>query len=284
MQLLSINGGCCMELRLPAIFTESKEAFTWRIGEVNWRNRRQGRKCGGMIVACGAKPPEMNGGKVWRSIFCPSHNYAILKHQMEAAAKSEDYEEAARIRDTLKYYEKDMPVLRLRRLLKEAVADERFEDAASYRDELIEIAPHSLLKCYSDATTLGIRVQVRSEYIQDRSHPSKGLYFYAYKVRITNNSIRPVQLLRRHWIITDAHGKSEDVWGLGVVGEQPAIRPKSSFEYTSGFPLKTPNGKMEGDYEMIYIDRAFTRAFKVAVAPFSLSMLGDYDDNDVNTI
>ncbi|KAL1288826.1 uncharacterized protein LOC107622003 isoform X2 [Arachis ipaensis] len=237
-----------------------------------------------MIVACGAKPPEMNGGKVWRSIFCPSHNYAILKHQMEAAAKSEDYEEAARIRDTLKYYEKDMPVLRLRRLLKEAVADERFEDAASYRDELIEIAPHSLLKCYSDATTLGIRVQVRSEYIQDRSHPSKGLYFYAYKVRITNNSIRPVQLLRRHWIITDAHGKSEDVWGLGVVGEQPAIRPKSSFEYTSGFPLKTPNGKMEGDYEMIYIDRAFTRAFKVAVAPFSLSMLGDYDDNDVNTI
>ncbi|MED6120463.1 hypothetical protein PIB30_020966 [Stylosanthes scabra] len=271
-----------MELRLPAVFTNSKEAVTRRIGESNWRNRQQGRKWRGMIVAC-SELPEMNGNKIGSSIFCPSHNYAVLKHQMEAAAKSEDYEEAARIRDTLKHYEKEMPVLRLKRLLKEAVADERFEEAASYRDELIEIAPHSLLKCSSDATTLGIRVQVRSEYIEKISHPSKGLYFFAYKVIITNNSTRPVQLLRRHWTITDSHGKTENIWGFGVVGEQeqPAILPNTSFEYSSGCPLSTQNGRMEGDYELIHIDRAFTRSFKVAIAPFSLSMLGDNDDVNI---
>uniref|UniRef100_A0A6N2LBR6 UVR domain-containing protein n=1 Tax=Salix viminalis TaxID=40686 RepID=A0A6N2LBR6_SALVM len=79
----------------------------------------------------------------------------MLKQQMKAAAQSEDYEEAARIRDSLKSFEEEEPVLRLHRLLKEAIADEQFEDAARYRDELKEIAPHSLLKCSSDATTLG---------------------------------------------------------------------------------------------------------------------------------
>ncbi|XP_062100407.1 uncharacterized protein LOC133806303 [Humulus lupulus] len=97
------------------------------------------------------------------------------------------------------------------------------EDAANYRDELREIAPHSLLKCLSDATTLGIRVQVRCVYIEGQSQPSKGRYFFAYRIRITNNSERPVQLLRRHWIITDAHGKIENVWGIGVIGEPPSI-------------------------------------------------------------
>ncbi|XP_062106085.1 uncharacterized protein LOC133817546 [Humulus lupulus] len=145
------------------------------------------------------------------SFLSRSQTYALLKQQMEVAAKSEDYEEAARIRDLLKLFEEEESVLRLRRLIKEAVADERFEDAANYRDELREIAPHSLLKCSSDATTLGIRVQVRCVYIEGQSQPSKGRYFFAYRIRITNNSERPVQLLRRHWIITDAHGKIENV-------------------------------------------------------------------------
>uniref|UniRef100_A0A803PA80 Protein ApaG n=1 Tax=Cannabis sativa TaxID=3483 RepID=A0A803PA80_CANSA len=173
-----------------------------------------------------------------------SQTYALLKQKMEVAAKSEDYEEAARIRDSLKLFEEEEPVLRLRRLIKEAVVDERFEDAANYRDELREIAPHSLLKCSSDATTLGIRVQVRSVYIEGRSQPSKGRYFFAYRIRITNNSERPVQLLRRHWIITDAHGKTENVWGTGVIGEQPVILPQTSFEYSSACPLCTANGRM----------------------------------------
>ncbi|OAY30860.1 uncharacterized protein LOC110630887 isoform X1 [Manihot esculenta] len=209
------------------------------------------------------------------SFLSRTQTYAMLKQQMEVAAKSEDYEEAARIRDSLKSFEEEEPVLRLRRLLKDAINEERFEDAVRYRDELKEIAPHSLLKCSSDATTLGIRVQVRSVYIEGRSQPSKGQYFFAYRIRITNNSDRPVQLLRRHWIITDANGKTENVWGTGVIGEQPVILPRTGFEYSSACPLPTPNGRMEGDFEMKHIDRVGSPNFNVAIAPFSLSLLGD---------
>ncbi|KAG6413316.1 hypothetical protein SASPL_126025 [Salvia splendens] len=241
------------------------------------------------------------------SIFSRTETYALLKQQLEVAAKSEDYKEAARIRDSLKLFEDEEPVLRLRRLLKEAIAEERFEDAANYRDELKEIAPHFLLKCSSDATTLvwqypsvvlsqawvliacipllnhilfqGIRVQVRSVYIEGRSQPSKDLYFFAYRIRITNNSDHAVQLLRRHWIITDANGKTESVHGVGVIGEQPVILPNTSFEYSSACPLSTPSGRMEGDYEMKHIDKLNARTFNVVIAPFSLSIFGDGVDN-----
>ncbi|TKY55215.1 ApaG protein [Spatholobus suberectus] len=226
-----------------------------------------------VIVACAS---EGESGST-SSFLSRTQTYALLKQQLQVAAKSEDYKEAARIRDSLKLFEDEEPVLRLRRLLKEAVAEERFQDAANYRDELKKIAPHSLLKCFSDATTLGIRVQVRSVYIEGRSHPSRGLYFFAYRIRITNNSDHPAQLLRRHWIITDANGRTENVWGIGVVGEQPLILPGNSFEYSSACPLSTPNGRMEGDFEMIHVDRVGSRSFNVAIAPFSLSLLGDDD-------
>ncbi|XVF50328.1 hypothetical protein PTKIN_Ptkin04bG0087900 [Pterospermum kingtungense] len=194
----------------------------------------------------GGESPSLNPNPTHNqsSFLSRSQTYAMLKQQMEVAAKSEDYKEAARIRDSLKMFEEEEPVLRLRRLIKEAVADERFEDAARYRDELKEIAPHSLLKVSSDATTLGIRVQVRSVYIEGRSMPSRGQYFFAYRIRITNNSDRPVQLLRRHWIITDGNGKTENVWGIGVIGEQPVILPRTGFEYSSACPLSTPTGRM----------------------------------------
>ncbi|CAA3021440.1 UVR domain containing [Olea europaea subsp. europaea] len=175
-------------------------------------------------------------------------------------------------------FEEEEPVLRLKRLLKEAVAEEKFEDAARYIDELKEIAPHSLLKCSSDATTLDVRVRVRSVYIESRSQPLKGHYFFAYRIRITNNSNRPVQLLGRHWIITDANGKTEHVWGIGVIGEQPVILPNMGFEYSSACPLSTPSGRMEGEFEMKHIDKIGTRTFNVAIAPFSLSMFGDGTD------
>ncbi|GAB2226354.1 hypothetical protein Drorol1_Dr00022156 [Drosera rotundifolia] len=122
---------------------------------------------------------------------------------------------------------------------------------------------------------MGIRVQVRSVYIEERSQHSKGQYFFAYRIRITNNSTRPVQLLRRHWIITDANGKTENVWGIGVIGEQPVILPRTGFEYSSACPLSTPNGRMEGDFEMKYIDKAGAKTLNVAIAPFSLSTLGN---------
>ncbi|XP_057988514.1 uncharacterized protein LOC110668117 isoform X1 [Hevea brasiliensis] len=232
------------------------------------------------------------------SFLSRTQNYALLKPQMEVAAQSEvtsfspyrflisccfydvvmvfeDYEEAARILDSLKSFEEEEPVLRLRGLLKEAISEERFEDAARHQDELNEIAPHSLLKCSSNATTLGIRAQVRSVYIEGRSQPSKGQYFFAYRIKITNDSDCPVQLLRRHWIITDANEKIENVWGIGVIAEQPVMPPRMGFEYSSACPLSTPNGRMEGDFEMKHIDRVGSRTFNVAVALFSLSILGD---------
>uniref|UniRef100_A0A3Q7J7I4 ApaG domain-containing protein n=1 Tax=Solanum lycopersicum TaxID=4081 RepID=A0A3Q7J7I4_SOLLC len=124
----------------------------------------------------------------------------------------------------------------------------------------------------------GIRVQVRSVYIEGRSQPSKGLYFFAYRIRITNNSDRPVQLLRRHWIITDANGKTENVWGIGVIGEQPVVLPNTTFEYSSACPLGTPSGRMEGDFEMKHIDKVGSRTFNVSIAPFSLSKVVDGSD------
>uniref|UniRef100_A0A0E0DMP5 ApaG domain-containing protein n=1 Tax=Oryza meridionalis TaxID=40149 RepID=A0A0E0DMP5_9ORYZ len=219
-----------------------------------------------------------------------SQKYAMLKQQLAVAAQFEDYKEAARLRDSLKSFEEEEPVLRLRRSLKKAVEEERFEDAAKYRDELKILAPHALLKCSSDATTLGIRVQVRSVYIESRSQPLKGQFFFAYRIRITNNSQRPVQLLRRHWIVTDANGRTENIWQVSivlspyqknrVVGEQPVIFPRTGFEYSSACPLNTPNGRMEGDFEMKHIDKAGSSTFNVAIAPFSLSILGD-DNDDV---
>ncbi|KAL2935966.1 Protein ApaG [Bienertia sinuspersici] len=195
--------------------------------------------------------PSQVPGQGQSGLLSRAQTHALLKQQLEVAAKAEDYKEAARIRDSLRLFEDEEPVLRLRRLLKEAVAEERFT---------------------------GIRVQVRSVYIEGRSQPSKGQYFFAYRIRITNNSDRPVQLLRRHWIINDANEKTENVWGIGVIGEQPVILPRTGFEYSSACPLSTPSGRMEGDFEMIHIDKVGSRTFNVAIAPFSLSTLGDDSD------
>ncbi|GFZ07824.1 hypothetical protein Acr_19g0007610 [Actinidia rufa] len=246
-----------------------------------WLNGRDHMKALKIAACSSERNSGGNGGlesQSQSSFLSRSQTYALLKQQMEVAAKSEDYKEAARLRDSLRLFEEEEPILRLRRLLKEAIANERFEDAARYRDELKDIAPHCLLKCLSDATTLGIRVQVRSVYIEGRSQPSKGQYFFAYRIRITNNSDRPVQLLRRHWIITDANGRTENVWGIGVIGEQPVILPNTGFEYSSACPLSTPSGRMEGDFEMKYIDKVGSKTFNVAIAPFSLSTLEDDTD------
>ncbi|PPR82628.1 hypothetical protein GOBAR_AA38079 [Gossypium barbadense] len=232
-----------------------------RVGSGCWDHGggAAGRKC--WVVSCAVDGGNSGGGERpsldpnptqnQSSFLSRSQTYAMLKQQMEVAAKSEDYKEAARIRDSLKIFEEEEPVLRFRRLIKEAVADERFE---------------------------GIRVQVRSVYIEGRSLPSRGQYFFAYRIRITNNSDRPVQLLRRHWIITDGNGKTENVWGIGVIGEQPVILPRTGFEYSSACPLSTPSGRMEGDFEMKHIDRVGSPSFNVAIAPFSLSTLGDDAD------
>lgn len=102
----------------------------------------------------------------------------------------------------------------------------------------------------AEATTNGICVEVDAVYSADHSSPSQGNWFFLYTVRIRNLGEETVQLLARHWVITDATGKIEEVRGPGVVGEQPVLEPGEMFEYTSGCPLTTPWGDMHGRYEM----------------------------------
>jgi ApaG protein len=120
----------------------------------------------------------------------------------------------------------------------------------------------------SEASTRGVRVHVRSEYAADRSQPSRNQWFFLYTVTITNEGAEPVQLLTRHWVITDGAGQVDEVKGPGVVGKQPTLACGESFEYTSGCPLSTPFGIMEGTYQMI---TAGGERFDARIAPFTLS-------------
>jgi ApaG protein len=117
------------------------------------------------------------------------------------------------------------------------------------------------------AVTNDIRVTVRPEYSDDRSEPDAGRYFWFYTIEIQNESLVSVQLTHRHWRITDARGKVEEVRGPGVVGEQPMLEPGQSFRYTSGCPLTTPSGIMAGSYRMV---DGNGRAFDVVIPAFSL--------------
>ncbi len=121
----------------------------------------------------------------------------------------------------------------------------------------------------STAVTEGIKVEVASTYVPERSVPPEDLYFFAYRIRISNEGPSAAQLVNRHWIITDAEGKQEQVHGPGVVGEQPRLEPGESFEYTSGCRLATPRGSMQGSYEMWRDDG---RKFDVEIASFALEM------------
>jgi ApaG protein len=119
---------------------------------------------------------------------------------------------------------------------------------------------------YSE-TTREIRVVVKPTYLEDQSSPTENRYVWAYHVRIENQGGETVQLRRRHWRITDAIGRVQEVKGPGVVGEQPVLGPGQSFEYTSGTPLATPSGIMVGTYEM---ELPTGECFAVVVPPFSL--------------
>ena len=121
----------------------------------------------------------------------------------------------------------------------------------------------------SDTETRGIRVRVESAFEAGRSDAEHGAWFFSYKVRIDNAGSETVQLLGRHWIITDAEGQIEEVRGPGVVGRQPVLEPGQSFEYTSGCPLGTPFGTMQGTYQMV--TRRGDR-FDVEIGPFALSL------------
>jgi ApaG protein len=119
----------------------------------------------------------------------------------------------------------------------------------------------------SEAVTHDIRVEVLSKYSPENSRPMEDELVFQYTVRITNQGTDTVQLLSRHWIITDALDHVHEVQGPGVVGEQPTLRPGESYKYSSWCPLKTPTGMMRGTYQMI---RADGTHFDIEIAPFAL--------------
>lgn len=123
----------------------------------------------------------------------------------------------------------------------------------------------------SDAVTRGVRVSVRARFSDQNSDPHARQWVFLYTVTISNESAVRVQLLKRHWVITDANGEIEEVKGPGVVGKQPILEPGQSFEYTSACPLKTPFGSMHGTYQMLGPD---SENFDVEIAGFALRLPG----------
>ncbi len=117
------------------------------------------------------------------------------------------------------------------------------------------------------AITRAIRVSVEPVFLDEQSSPSDDHYVWAYQVKIENDGEETVQLVNRHWRITDAQGRMQEVQGEGVVGEQPTMKPGQAFEYTSGTPLGTPSGIMMGSYEM---ETTAGERFDIDIPAFSL--------------
>jgi ApaG protein len=117
------------------------------------------------------------------------------------------------------------------------------------------------------AVTRDIEVRVTPRFLKERSSPEKDQYFWAYTIEIVNRGSETVQLKTRHWRITDAMGRTQEVRGAGVVGEQPVLKPGQSFEYTSGVPLTTGSGFMTGTYGMM---SARGERFDIEIPPFWL--------------
>lgn len=121
------------------------------------------------------------------------------------------------------------------------------------------------------ATTRGVQVTVTPRFSPERSDPDRDQYFWAYTIEIANVGDITVQLLTRHWLITDALGRMQEVRGPGVVGEQPVLPPGARFEYTSGVPLPTGTGTMEGAYGLVDENGEM---FSAEIPPFSLDLPG----------
>ena len=117
------------------------------------------------------------------------------------------------------------------------------------------------------AVTREIEIKASPRFLPDRSSPENGYFFWAYTITLTNLGDETVQLKTRHWRITDAQGRLQEVRGAGVVGEEPVLKPGENFEYTSGVPLPTPSGFMTGTYGMV---TAAGEGFDIEIPAFSL--------------
>lgn len=121
----------------------------------------------------------------------------------------------------------------------------------------------------SDTVTRGVRIRVQPQYVAEQSEPAASQYLFAYHITIRNEGEQTVQLLTRHWIITDGEGRVQEVRGPGVVGYQPLLRPGEEFQYTSGCPLTTPVGTMHGEFGMI---TESGEKFDAQIQPFRLAV------------
>jgi ApaG protein len=116
-------------------------------------------------------------------------------------------------------------------------------------------------------TTRSIKVTVIPAFLAEQSDPMEDHYVWAYTIQIENEGEETVQLINRHWHITDSHGSVQEVQGAGVIGEQPTFEPNGTYQYTSGVALKTPSGIMVGNYEM---ETLSGERFLIDIPPFSL--------------
>jgi len=116
-----------------------------------------------------------------------------------------------------------------------------------------------------------IRVDVETSYVEEQSDPKERRFVFSYTITLRNEGLVPAKLLTRHWIITDANGKVQEVRGDGVVGEQPHLKPGQGFRYSSGVGIETPVGAMQGSYQMVADDG---EKFDAPIPPFRLAMPG----------
>ncbi|MDP1863669.1 MAG: Co2+/Mg2+ efflux protein ApaG [Thiobacillus sp.] len=121
----------------------------------------------------------------------------------------------------------------------------------------------------AEGTKYHISINVNTTYLAEQSDPAADRYVFAYTISIANTGTVAAQLISRHWIITDAENVTQEVKGLGVVGEQPLLQPGESFEYTSGTAMATPVGTMQGTYQMVAEDGI---KFDAEIPKFTLSM------------
>lgn len=126
-----------------------------------------------------------------------------------------------------------------------------------------------------------ILVEVQPRHLPEQSAPGQGLYVFAYTITITNTGEVPAQLIARSWNVNDAHGRTEKVRGLGVVGQQPLLQPSETFEYTSGTRLRTPTGTMHGSYFFVAEDG---ERFDVDIPMFVLDALSNSGAGDSHTL
>jgi ApaG protein len=123
----------------------------------------------------------------------------------------------------------------------------------------------------ADKPTHHVRVDVETAYLPEQSDAAERRYVFSYTITIRNDGAVPARLLTRHWVITDANGKTQEVRGDGVVGEQPHLKPGQGFRYSSATQIETPVGAMQGSYQMLADDG---RQFDAPIAPFTLAIPG----------